>query len=154
MTTEGLLYALSRYDLRGFLIEPASVDPYLQREAIRGGPNAVQSLGPLWQQLMQVLPEWADGIVLEGTPALHCWLWPADRVADGAARLQAISASAFSQRVQACQPQWVEQAAAEGGEAALGGLETLRQLVRPQAELRSFFQAAAARRDAALLYVI
>ena len=73
MTTEGLLYALSRYDLRGFLIEPASVDPYLQREAIRGGPNAVQSLGPLWQQLMQVLPEWADGIALEGTPALHCW---------------------------------------------------------------------------------
>ena len=46
MKTEGLLYAISRYDVRGFLIEPASVDPYLQRAAIRGGPNAQLALGP------------------------------------------------------------------------------------------------------------
>ncbi|MEG1203131.1 MAG: DUF1877 domain-containing protein, partial [Comamonas sp.] len=69
MKTEGLYYAFSRYDARGFLIEPASVDPYLQRAAIRGGPNAKLELGHLWQVLMAVLPELADGIAAEGTPA-------------------------------------------------------------------------------------
>ena len=149
MKTEGLLYAISRYDVRGFLIEPASVDPYLQRSAIRGGPNAQLVLGPLWQVLMAVLPELNDGLVTEGTPALHCWIWPADRVTDGVQRLGQVGASTFTQRVQAWQGQ------AQGTNSnALDQLEALRQLVRMQAQLRAFLQEAAARRDAALLYVV
>ena len=149
MTTEGLLYAISRYDVRGFLIEPASVDPYLQRAAIRGGPNAHLAIGPLWQVLMDVLPELNDGLATEGTPALHCWIWPADRVTDGVQRLAQIDASTFTQRVQA----WQVQAPLEDGNA-LDQLEALRQLVRLQAQLRAFLQDAATRRDAALLYVV
>ena len=149
MKTEGLLYAISRYDVRGFLIEPASVDPYLQRSAIRGGPNAQLALGPLWQVLMAVMPELNDGLVTEGTPALHCWIWPADRVTDGVQRLAQIDASTFTQRVQA----WQAQAPLEDGNA-LDQLEALRQLVRLQAQLRAFLQDAATRRDAALLYVV
>ena len=144
MTDEGLLYAVSRYDLRGFLIEPASIDPYLQRSAIQAGPTALMQMGPLWQQLMEVLPELADGVPVEGTPALHCWVWPADRVEDGVQRLRALDAGVFSQRVQAL--------VARG--TAGNQLETLRQLVRLQAELRAFLQATAGRRDAALLYVV
>lgn len=149
MKTEGLCYAFSRYDVRGFLIEPASVDPYLQRAAIRGGPNAQLDLGPLWQVLMGLLPEIADGVATEGTPAVHCWIWPADRVADGVARLDQLKAVVLSQRVQAWQAQ-----AVQSGSNALDQLEAMRQLVRLQAELRSFLQAAAARRDAVLLYVL
>ncbi|MNT00970.1 hypothetical protein D3C72_1354200 [compost metagenome] len=81
---------------------------------------------------------------VEGTPALHCWVWPADRVEDGVQRLRALDAGVFSQRVQAL--------VARG--TAGNQLETLRQLVRLQAELRAFLQAAAGRRDAALLYVV
>ena len=148
MTDEGLLYAVSRYDLRGFLIEPASIDPYLQRSAIQAGPNALMQVGPLWQQLMEVLPELADGVPVEGTPALHCWVWPADRVEEGVQRLQALDAGVFSQRMQALQ------ASNAAGGHALDQLEMLCQLVRLQAELRVFLQAAAGRRDAALLYVV
>ncbi|MBB6579480.1 hypothetical protein HNP33_003593 [Comamonas odontotermitis] len=149
MTDEGLLYAINRYDLRGFLIEPASIDPYLQRSAIQAGPNAMMQFGPLWQQLMDVLPELADGVAVEGTPALHCWVWPADRVEDCVRRLAALDAGVFSQRVQALQAR-----GAAGGGHALDQLETMRQLVRLQAELRAFLNAAAGRRDAVLLYVV
>ena len=149
MTTEGLLYAISRYDVRGFLIEPASVDPYLQRAAIRGGPNAQLAVGPLWQALMDVLPELNDGLATEGTPALHCLIWPADRVAEGVQRLALIDASTFTQRVQAWQAK-----ALQDDSNALDQLEALRQLVRLQAQLRAFLQDAATRRDAALLYVV
>lgn len=149
MITEGLLYAFSRYDVRGCLIEPASVDPYLQRSAIQGGPNARFDIGLLWQGLMAVLPEIADGIPTEGTPALHCWIWPCDRVTDGAHRLEKIPASTLGQRVQA----W--QASADAAmTGTLDKLDVLRQLVRLQAEVRSFWQAAAQRRDAVLLYVV
>ena len=149
MNTEGLFYAFSRYDVRGCLIEPASVDPYLQRSAIQGGPNARLDIGPLWQGLMAVLPEIADGVATEGTPAFHCWIWPSDRVVDGAQRLDAVPASVLGQRVQ----DW--QATADAA-ATLGfdRLEVLRQLVRWQAEVRSFWLAAAQRRDAVLLYVV
>ena len=149
MTTEGLFYAISRYDVRGFLIEPASVDPYLQRAAIRGGPNAQMTLGPLWQVLMDVLPELNDGLATEGTPAFHCWIWPADRVNDGVQRLAQVDASTFTQRVQA----WYAKAPQDDANA-LDQLEALRQLVRLQAQLRAFLQDAATRRDAALLYVV
>ncbi len=148
MTTDGLFYALSRYDLRGFMIEPASVDPYLQRSSIRGGPNAHLQVGPDWERLMAVLPELADGVVVEGTPAMQCMVWPAGRVESGAQQLKALSASVFSERVQ----QWhAQQPSAANG---IDVLDSLRQLVRLQAELRQFVDAAATRRDAMLLYAV
>ena len=98
---------------------------------------------------MDVLPELADGVAVEGTPALHCWVWPADRVGDCVRRLAALDAGVFSQRVQALQAR-----GAAGGGHALDQLETMRQLVRLQAELRAFLNAAAGRRDAVLLYVV
>ncbi|MEG1203132.1 MAG: hypothetical protein RSD82_13295, partial [Comamonas sp.] len=79
----------------------------------------------------------------------HCWIWPADRVADGVQRLARLNASSFTQRVQAWQAN-----ALQNRNNALDQLEDLRQLVRLQAELRAFLLAAAARRDAALLYVV
>ena len=150
MSAEGQFYALSRYDVRGFLIEPASVDPYLQRKGIQGGPNADCNAMGQWQALLAVLPEIADSVVIDGTPALHCWVWPADRVADSAKRLETLPASTIGQRVQA----WQARPETALGEGALDKLEALRQLVRLQAELRRFWQEAAVRRDAVLLYVV
>ena len=151
MTYEGMLYALSRYDLRSFLIEPFSVDAYLQRSAIRGGPNAKLELGAHWQTLMQALPEINDSVTLEGTPAAQCWVWPADRVGDGIQRLALVDASTFSQRVQAqlATPVLAAQLPSEAVR-----IEFLRTLLRLKAELKAFLQAAAQRRDATMLYVV
>ena len=99
-----------------------------------------------YEQLMQVMQ--ADGVVVEGTPAMQCMVWPAGRVESGAQQLKALSASVFSERVQ----QWhAQQPSAANG---IDVLDSLRQLVRLQAELRQFVDAAATRRDAMLLYAV
>lgn len=151
MNYEGMLYALSRYDVRGLLVEPFGVDAYLQRSAIRGGPNAKLELGDYWQLLMLTLPELSDGIVIDGTPAAHCKIWPADQVSDDVQRLAALDAPLFSQRVQA---QLLQPAAATKFPTDQDKLECLRSLLRLKVELNSFLQAAAQRRDASILYVV
>lgn len=145
MTVPGLFYALPRHDLRGLLIEPTGIDDYLQRSAAQGGPLDLLDQGVLWQQDMELLAEIEAGVAVPDTLALQCWVWPADLVSDCAHRLAQIPAASLVQRMQA----W--QKAQDGAEP---DIEALRQWVRRQAALRSFWQAAAQRRDAVLLYVV
>lgn len=145
MSVQGLFYALPRHALRGLLVEPAGIDDYLQRSVAQGGPLEMLDQGSPWQLDMQLLPEIEAGVAVEGTPALHCWIWPADLVSDSAHRLAAVTAASLVQRMQAWQ-----KAQADGSPDT----EALRQWVRRQAALRSFWQAAAMRRDAMLLYVV
>lgn len=145
MSVQGLFYALPRHGLRGLLVEPSAMDDYLQRSAAQGGPLAMLDQGSLWQQDMQRLPEIEPGVAVQGTLALQCWAWPADLVTDSAQRLAGISAAQLVQRMHAWQK-------AQDGRSP--DLEALRLWVRRQAALRSFWQAAAQRRDAVLLYVV
>ncbi|MFA9283928.1 hypothetical protein ACCQ08_04035 [Comamonas sp. SY3] len=145
MSVQGLFYAMPRHGLRALLVEPSAMDDYLQRSAEQGGPLAVLDQGSWWQQDMQRLPEIEPGVAVECTLAQHCWAWPADMVNDSAQGLAAISASELVQRM----PAW--QKAQDG---APPDIDALRHWVRRQAALRSFWQAAAQRRDAVLLYVV
>jgi hypothetical protein len=145
MTMPGVFYALPRHDLRALLVEPSGIDAYLRRSAAQGGPLDSLDQGIGWQQDMQLLPEMGSGIAVPHTLALQCWAWPADLVNDSAQSLAQIPAGSLVQRMQAWQK-------AEPG--AVPDVEALRQWVRRQAALRSFWQAAAQRRDAMLLYVV
>ena len=145
MSVQGLFYALPRHGLRVLLVEPSAMDDYLQRSAAQGGPLAMLDQGSLWQQDRQRLPEIEPGVAVQGTLALQCWAWPADLVTDSAQRLAGISAAQLVQRMHAWQK-------AQDGRSP--DLEALRLWVRRQAALRSFWQAAAQRRDAVLLYVV
>ena len=145
MSVQGLFYALPRHGLRVLLVEPSAMDDYLQRSAAQGGPLAMLDQGSLWQQDMQRLPEIEPGVAVQGTLALQCWAWPADLVTDSAQRLAGISAAQLVQRMHAWQQ-------VQDGRSP--DLEALRLWVRRQAALRSFWQAAAQRRDAVLLYVV
>ena len=145
MSVQGLFYALPRHGLRSLLVEPSAMDDYLQRSAAQGGPLAMLDQGSLWQQDMQRLPEIEPGVAVQGTLALQCWAWPADLVTDSAQRLAGISAAQLVQRMHAWQQ-------VQDGRSP--DLEALRLWVRRQAALRSFWQAAAQRRDAVLLYVV
>ena len=145
MSVQGLFYALPRHGLRVLLVEPSAMDDYLQRSAAQGGPLAMLDQGSLWQQDMQRLPEIEPGVAVQGTLALQCWAWPADLVTDSAQRLAGISAAQLVQRMHAWQK-------AQDGRSP--DLEALRLWVRRQAALRGFWQAAAQRRDAVLLYVV
>lgn len=145
MSVQGLFYALPRHGLRGLLVEPSTMDDYLQRSATQGGPLAMLDQGSFWQQDMQRLPEIEPGVAVEGTLALQCWAWPADLVNDCAQSLAGISAAQLVQRMHAWQ---------KAQDGTPPGLEALRLWVRRQAALRSFWQAAAQRRDAVLLYVV
>ena len=145
MSVQGLFYALPRHGLRVLLVEPSAMDDYLQRSAAQGGPLAMLDQGSLWQQDMQRLPEIEPGVAVQGTLALQCWAWPADLVTDSAQRLAGISAAQLVQRMHAWQQ-------VQDGRSP--DLEALRLWVRRQAALRSFWQTAAQRRDAVLLYVV
>lgn len=145
MSVQGLFYALPRHGLRALLVEPSAMDDYLQRSAEQGGPLAMLDQGSCWQQDMQRLPEIEAGVAVDDTLAQHCWAWPADLVTDSAQRLAAISANQLVQRMHAWQK-------TQDGRAP--DIEALRHWVRRQAALRSFWQAAAQRRDAVLLYVV
>ncbi|MFC3216616.1 hypothetical protein [Comamonas sp. JC664] len=90
-------------------------------------------------------PRSSPVVAVEGTLAQQCWAWPADLVTDSAQRLAAISAAQLVQRMHAWQK-------TQDGSAP--DLEALRLWVRRQAALRGFWQAAAQRRDAVLLYVV
>lgn len=148
MTEQGLYYALPRQDLRALLVEPAGIDGYLQRSAAQAEPLAMLDQGSLWQRDLHLLPEIEAGVAVDGTPALQCWVWPADLVGDSAHRLASMGAASLVQRMQAWQQ---AQTVAASSPAAI---DVLRQWVHRQAALRRFWQAAAERRDALLLYVV
>ncbi|QMV73764.1 hypothetical protein HS961_13510 [Comamonas piscis] len=145
MSVQGLFYALPRHGLRALLVEPSGIDDYLQRHAEQGGPLAMLDQGSWWQQDMQRLSEIEAGVAVDGTLAQHCWAWPADLVTDSAQGLSAITATQLVQRMHAWQ---------KAQDGMPPDIDALRYWVRRQAALRSFWQAAAQRRDAVLLYVV